>query len=366
MRMEKWSLRIKLTVWIASWVTGTLLLFGAVSAWSLYQEQLEAFRKFPQPQWADEEGLQREAKDVLEDLVNAYAVLLPCAVLVAALGVWFLTGMALHPVREIAEAAERIHARALHQRIREPLVRDEIGKLAAILNRMFERLEKSFAQSSRFSADASHELKTPLTLLRAEIEAALKRKPADAALLENLLEQTQRISGITEKLLLLTRADAGQLKPEKISFDLSGLCTDLIEDAEILAEARGIRVEGEIAPGLEIKGDVLLLRQALLNLLDNAIKYNVSDGCVRMILRSETQGVAVEISNTGPGIPPEDAPRVFERFYRTDLSRSSETGGNGLGLSICREIILAHGGQIRFENLREGWTSFVLHLPIQA
>lgn len=122
-------------------------------------------------------------------------------------------------------------------------------------------------------------------------------------------------------------------------------------------------MESELSPNLEIKGDELLIRQALLNLLDNAIKYNFHEGRVRVMLQETPFGVAIEVSNTGPAIPPEHIPRVFERFYRPDLSRSSDTGGNGLGLSICHEIVLAHGGRIKLEVPRAGWTCFRVELP---
>jgi signal transduction histidine kinase len=125
-------------------------------------------------------------------------------------------------------------------------------------------------------------------------------------------------------------------------------------------------VESDLGPKLEIKGDELLLRQALLNLFDNAIKYNFRDGTVRVNLRKSPAGAVIEVANTGPGISPEHIPRVFERFYRPDPSRSSETGGTGLGLSICREIIAAHGGQVKVEIPQTGWTSFLVELPIDA
>lgn len=233
--MKSWSLRHKLTLGISALVTFTLLVFGAISAYNLYHEELEEAQATPQKTLVTEADFQREADDLLGDLIKGYAISLPCAVLLAAIGVWFITKKALQPLQEMADAAGLIHARALNQRLPEPSARDEAGKLAAILNSLFERLEKSFAQSSRFSADASHELKTPLTIMRAEIESALKRDTADRALLESLLDQTQRISGITSKLLLLARADAGQLQPEKTPLDISRLCADLAEDSEILA-----------------------------------------------------------------------------------------------------------------------------------
>jgi heavy metal sensor kinase len=358
-----WSLRRRLIIWISVLVAVTLCIFGVLSAWTLYHEQMEAAEASLQKPTLTAQDLQAEAEDLLEDLLFAYAISLPVAVIVAAWGVWFLTRKALQPVREMAQTAEQIHARALHQRLPVPWAKDDVGKLAVILNSLFERLEKSFIQTSRFSADASHELKTPLTIMRAEIEAALKREPEDPSVLENLLEQTQRISAITTKLLLLAKADAGQLQPERLPVDLSGLCSELVEDAEILATPRHIHVQSEITPGLKLAGDELLLRQAVLNLLDNAIKYNDEGGLVKLILRADPERLSITVSNTGPGIPAEHMHRIFERFYRVDPSRSSETGGSGLGLSICREIVLAHGGHLHLESVPHALTSFLMEFP---
>jgi len=364
--MKTWSLQTKITVWIALLVSGLFLVFGAISAWNVYEEQMETLTT-PRPLLVTPEDFQNESEDILHDLFHAYSLTLLVAVAFATIGVWLLTRQALKPVVKMAEAAERIHAKALHQRIEEPLSKDEVGKLALILNNMFERLEKSFIQASRFTADASHELKTPLTVMRVELESAIKNEPIDSstsALLERLLEQTLRISSVTEKLLLLARADAGQLQMECAPVNVSELCIELIEDAEILGSVRNIQVGSEIVPELWTKGDNGLLRQALLNLIDNAVKYNLHGGKVEMILTRGADELTVRIRNTGPGIPSQHLPRLFERFYRADASRSSETGGSGLGLSLCREIILAHEGSMNFETVERGWTCFCVTLPL--
>lgn len=359
--MKVWTLQAKLTVWISLLMTGTLIVFGALSAFNLYQEKMEAIDQLKQLPLTKQD-YEAEAQDLLGDLFTSYAISLPVAVLLAAVGVWILSRKVLQPLRDMATSAQQIHAKALNKRLPVPMSKDEVGELAVVLNSLIERLEKSFLQSSRFSADASHELKTPLSIMRAELESALKNEPIDRTVLENLLAQTYRITAITTKLLFLARADAGQLLIDSKSVDISSICSDLLEDAEILASARKISVKGHIALGLKFQGDELLLRQALLNLLDNAIKYNLEGGTVEMTLQAELRQIILTITNTGPGIPEAHHSRIFERFYRSDPSRSSETGGNGLGLSLCREIVLSHGGDIHFQS-KNGLTSFAINLP---
>ena len=292
---------------------------------------------------------------------------LPLAVIVAAFGVWWTTGKALKPLQDIADAAERIHAKALRTRIPNTPAHDEIERLVSVLNNTFDRLERSFVQATRFSSEASHELKTPLTIMRGEIESALSNDsidPQNEKLLESLLEQTHRLSAIVENLLLLSRADAGALNLRKKAVDFSGLCQELAADAEILALRRNIDLSSTIENEVQIQADEWYLRRLLLNLLDNAIKYNIHSGRVEIHLTKSGYLASFRIANTGPEISEEHQIRIFERFYRTEASRASEVVGSGLGLSICREIALAHQGQIWMERTRPGWTVFVVNLPL--
>jgi heavy metal sensor kinase len=363
--VKRWSLRNRLAFWTAFLLTVELILFGVASGWVIYKEQLQAFREI-KGQSTSPVVIRKEAEELVLDLAGAYAAALPVAALVAAWGVWWITRKALQPLREVAAAAEHIHAKALHQRLPQPRVQDEVGRLVQVLNHAFDRLERSFAQATRFSSDASHELKTPLTIMRGEIESALRAggdHPASEALLDGLLAQTQRLSGIVEKLLLLSRADAGALTLRKEILDFSAMCHDLGEDAEILVTPKRITTAFEISPEVKVWADESHLRRVLLNLLDNAIKYNVKDGALLISLTKADALARFRIANTGPGIPEGQEDRIFERFYRADLSRSSDTGGSGLGLSLCREIVEAHGGQIWWERPRWGWTAFVVTLP---
>jgi heavy metal sensor kinase len=364
--VKNWPLRSRLALWTALLLTVELIIFGVASGWVIYQEQLEAFREIKgQPNSAI--VIRKEAAELIVDLTSAYLTALPIAVLVAGFGVWWITRKSLRPLQDVADAAELIHAKALDQRLPQPPVQDEIGRLVRVLNDTFDRLERSFAQAMRFSSDASHELKTPLTIMRGEIESALRAEvdnPRIESLLDSLLQETQRLSDIAENLLLLSRADAGALTLKKEAVDFSAMCHELAEDAEILSVRKNITTKSEISPGIHLYADELYLRRILLNLLDNAIKYNVEGGTVSISAAKSDPHVFFRITNTGLEIPKEHANRIFERFYRADLSRSSEAHGSGLGLSLCREIVLAHGGQIWLERPRPGWTAFVFSLPV--
>ena len=364
--MKRWPLRSRLALWTAVLLTFELAIFGIASGWLILQNQTDAFREID-AQPLKPSSIQDETRELLIKLVVADLTALPLTVLVAAFGVWWTTGKALKPLQDIADAAERIHAKALRTRIPNPPVHDEIGRLVSVLNNAFDRLERSFAQATRFSSDASHELKTPLTIMRGEIETALSNDsidPQNEKLLESLLQQTHRLSAIVENLLLLSRADAGALNLRKVAVDFSGLCQELAADAEILALRHNIIISSAIENEVQVLADEWYLRRLLLNLLDNAIKYNLYCGKVEIFLAKSGDLASFRIANTGPEISEEHQTQIFERFYRTEDSRASEVVGSGLGLSICREIVLAHQGQIWMERTRPGWTVFVVNLPL--
>ncbi len=363
--MKQWPIRNRLALWTALFVTVELMIFGIASGLVIYNDQLEAFQEIKNHPNSPI-VIQRETGELIFDLTSAYVVALAVAVPVAALGVWLVTRKALQPLQEVAAAAEQIDARALNQRLPETRVQDEVGRLVLVLNRAFDRLERSFEQATRFSSEASHELKTPLTIMRGEIEFALKADiddPRIEALLVGLLAETQRLNDITEKLLLLSRADAGALTLAKKVLDFSAICHELVEDVPILAGLKRISTEIDISPDVQVIADELYLRRVFLNLLDNAIKYNVEGGSLSISLRRSDEAACLRIANTGQGISKEDENHVFERFYRADPSHSSEISGSGLGLSICREIVASHGGKMWLERTRLGWTQFVVSLP---
>lgn len=296
----------------------------------------------------------------------SYAFLLPITLLVIAVGGSWLSRKALSPVEEIAAAAERITAQRSGQRLPSVRASDEIGHLTEVLNAMIERIQQSYEQARRFSADASHELKTPLTIIRGEIEAALRSGnlsgTQERAML-NLQEETGRLIHIVEGLLLLSQADAGKLKLNLVPVDLSEMLGELMEDVEILAAPKSILLKAEIPPGVTVNAEPHFVRQILLNLFDNAIKYNEPDGRIEAQLKVESDWVVFSISNTGSEIAGEHRERIFDRFHRADASRERSRGGQGLGLSICREIARSHGGEIALVPCAPGWTCFQVKLP---
>ena len=298
----------------------------------------------------------------------AYAIFLPATLLLIGFGASRLSRKALKPVGEIAATVERITVDQLDKRLPPAGTNDEIGLLTSVLNGMIDRIQQSFQQARRFSADASHELKTPLTILRGEIEIALNSgnlPPATEKVMLNLLEETGRLGQIVEGLLLLSQADAGKLQMGSDEVDLGALIEDLSDDIEILASPLALTVETNIAPGAMISGSAQFLRQLVTNLFDNAIKYNVADGNIRAELTVHETDVVFTIANTGAEVPPEQRDRIFDRFHRAESSRTRERaqGGQGLGLSICREIALAHGGTLTLVPSEPGWTKFQLTLP---
>jgi heavy metal sensor kinase len=295
---------------------------------------------------------------------NAFLIALPAALLLIATGGWLLSQRALRPVRTLTETAERITAQRLDQRIPTEDEDVEFLRLVTVFNQMLDRLEKSFQQAVRFSADAAHELKTPLTILQGELEQALQSAPSgsdEQRVYNTLLEEVQRLKAIVRKLLLLSQADAGRLPLNQEPIPLSETLEALYEDTQILAPH--LTVEKDLAPDLWVLADPDLLRQVLQNLTSNAIKYNRDGGVIRFHLRQSGPLVRFTLANTGEGIPPEDRDKIFDRFYRADKSRGRRVDGVGLGLSLAREIVRAHAGDLVLEDREDGLTAFTVTLP---
>ncbi|MCC7495218.1 MAG: HAMP domain-containing protein [Fimbriimonadaceae bacterium] len=289
-------------------------------------------------------------------------VLLP-ALAVVAVGSWLVAGSALRPVRRLAQQIEAITAHSLDQRLATSGVDSELVVLWQHFNALLDRLHGSFAQARRFSADAAHELQTPLTVLQGSLEQALQAAPDESAEQQryaDLLDEVQRLRSIVRKLLLLSRADAGQLNPAREPVDLQAVVRAAAEDASLLAD--DLRISVEAAP-LQVLGDPDLLRQAVANLTSNAVKYNRRGGQVELVLRPMDQEAWLEVTNTGPGIPGDRQEQVFERFWRADPARSRQVGGAGLGLALVREIARAHGGDVRVVSGHPQHTTFRLTLP---
>ena len=302
-------------------------------------------------------------------IMLGFFVGLPLFVGVVAVGAWWVARKALAPVDEITVATQQITTERLDSRLPVPRVNDEIGRLTHVLNAMFDRLDAGFRQAARFSADASHELKTPLTVLRTGIEALLDSPTLsanDAATVAALLDQTHRLTSITGTLLLLSRADAGRLDLDFAPCDVAEIISACGDDARIMAEARDITIESDVPATLPAFADERRLAQIVLNLLDNAVKYNRPEGTVR--IKAERLGgqVVVTVENTGAGIAEKDVPKLFERFFRSDSY--PDAPGHGLGLSLARELARAHRGDLKLEKSNPEWTSFELRIlaPIPA
>lgn len=303
----------------------------------------------------------------LNRMRNIFAVTLPLALLLVGSGGWLVAGRALRPLNTISAMAEGVTAQGLDKRIPASGSDVEITRLVRVLNGMMDRLEASFRQAIRFSADASHELKTPLAVMQGELENALQAaEPGSPAqqVFGNLLEETQRLKRITRGLLLLSQADAGQLQLAIEDVDLSAELEGLIEDARVLAGDSNLAFDVRIRPHVRVQADRSLLQMALLNLLRNAVKYNEPGGALAVALEAGDTQALLTVCNSGPGIPPSDQPRVFERFYRADQTRTGAQLGLGLGLSLAREILHAHRGRLVLVESRPGRTCFEVTLPL--
>lgn len=300
----------------------------------------------------------------LRDLRKKYLAALPVALLLVGLGAWFLAQRALRPVTTLTQMAERVTARGLDQRI-PAMPRDhEFNRLITVFNEMMNRLETSFGQATRFSADASHELKTPLARLQVELEQALANAPEashEQEVYGSLLDEIQHLKAIVQKLLLLSLADAGRLQLNREPVDLSAMINNVVEDCQ--AQAATLTVESSVQAGVQVDADPDLLEQALQNLAGNAIKYNCENGRIRFEVSTQGRHAVIRISNTGTGISGADREKVFERFYRADTSRGGPVEGVGLGLNLAREIVRAHNGELTLEPTQEAWTTFAIRLP---
>src|SRR5574341_943486 len=308
-----------------------------------------------------------------EQLLSNVVLILPFGVLAAVLlGSW-IARRALDPVDHIiTEVREISDGRSLHRRLAEPMVKDEIGRLAVTLNQMMGRLERSFTALRRFTADASHELKTPLTVLRSGVERAITTPglPQDTlAVLEETLQEVNRMTELVESLLTLARADEGRAPLHREPVDLRDIVTEATETGELLAEEAGVamHVEMPTAP-VVVSVDRSRIRQLLLNLLTNAVKYTPRGGSVRLALGRDDGQISLAVADTGIGIAPGDLPHIFDRFWRADSARTrtGERPGAGLGLAICKWIAEAHGGSIEVQSRPGRGTTFTVRLPKTA
>jgi heavy metal sensor kinase len=294
--------------------------------------------------------------------------LTPLALGGAAVGGWFLARRALAPVDAMVEAARRIEAEDLSQRLVAGTEQnDELGRLAAVLNDMLARLERSFAAVRYFSADAAHELRTPLTILKGELEVALRSSSAEdeyRRVLASCLEEVDRLSALVEDLLFLARSDSGAVNRPQIPVNLDEVLNDVTPALQILADAAEVSFSAASSQPLWVPGNTPMLFRLIFNLGENAIKYTPAGGKVTITLSQHDQTAVLAVQDTGPGIPPEEQARIFDRFYRGDRARSR--GGTGLGLALARSIVLLHSGQITVESQPGQGSCFRVVLPLVA
>jgi heavy metal sensor kinase len=311
-------------------------------------------------------------QEMLEEITSTFAWVIPVAILLASVGGYFLARKSLAPVVAMSSQAGRIGAANLHERLAVQNERDELGQLARSFNSLLDRLSESFERQRRFMADASHELRTPVAILRGEAEVALSQQ---ARSLEEYREslgvlhhEAERLTHIVEDLFTLTRADAGQYPLQPRDFYLDELVGECVHSARTLALAKKISLIYKEAPESPIQADESLLRRMILNLLDNAIKYTSEGGRVTVTCCRAGEEYVLSVTDTGGGIPTELQPRIFERFFRADKARSREEnggGGAGLGLSISRWIAEAHHGRLELTCSDSGGSTFAAYLPAE-
>jgi len=309
-----------------------------------------------------------QIESVLRGLLLTFALGLPLIVALAIGGGYLLMRRALHPVDEIRQKAAQITSRNLGERLPVVHTGDELERLAVDLNRMIERLETSFHQVNRFSADASHELRTPLTVLQGELES-MARSSSNLPIeirdtIGSALEETQRLAKIVENLLAISRLEAGEARKQLERLDFAELARSTADQMRLLAEEKNIHLDCNGAEHVEVDADPARLKQVVVNLLDNAIKYTPEKGRVSISVVKQDSRAVLEVEDNGIGISTDDLPHVFERFYRADKARSRQMGGTGLGLSIVRSICLAHGGRVTVNSTEGRGSLFRVELPL--
>jgi len=285
---------------------------------------------------------------------------------VAIAGGYFLVRRALAPVVEMADSAEQITFHNLNERLPLKDTGDELAQLSLALNRMIDRLREAFEQNRRFLADASHELRTPLMALRGELESVLEVTQAAPAQdrIGSALEEVDRLAKIVETLFAISRLEAGEAQRECKLFDLAQMAAIAADQMALLAEDKGVSVACEVDNDVKVEGDQARIKQVVVNLLDNAIKYTPSGGSVRLNVRARDKKAIMEVIDTGIGIPAAALPHVFERFFRVDEARSRQIEGAGLGLAIVKSICAAHGGRVEVDSVENHGSRFRVELPL--
>jgi heavy metal sensor kinase len=347
------TIRARLTLWYSAVLLLSTLLIAALCLDELHEQREKRHRT-------------SRGMEEISDIVLWIGF---PAVLLSITGGWWLMRKALAPIATLTEAAQRVNERNLNQELPRTHNGDELDRLSEVLNAMTARLNDSFTRIRDFTLTASHELKTPLTVLCGETETQLRDEslsPAGREALASRLDELRRLTRIVDGLTLLAKADAGLVNLTRNPVRLDELVRDSFADTQILAEASGLNVQLPVCEKAIVTGDAHRLRQLLLNLADNAVKYNRPGGSITMSLHQTDAEAEFTIANTGAGIPQDTLPRVFDRFFRGDAAHSNEIEGCGLGLSISQWIVSAHGGSIQIVSTPAQLTTATVRLPLAA
>ena len=369
--MRWWStapIRVRLTVWYTAVLTLLLILYATVTFLSVrdeFAEQLEE-ESGNDPEYAaftPEDWVEHQVAEVRIVLISG----LPVVIGLAGLGGYLLARRALAPIDHLATDAQRITADRLHQRLSVPNQHDEIGRLAAVINDAFARIETSFEQLRRFTADASHELRTPLSVVRGIGEFGLRETRTTSEYQDaigSMLEEIDRLTRLVDTLLRLSRGDAGTVKLSREAVALGDLAKDVAASLQVLAEERGQRLRIDVQRDAQVDVDRLVLRDAITNLVDNAIKYSPNGSTIALRVDAVDGQARLAVADQGPGIAPEHRERIFDRFYRIDEGRSREMGGTGLGLAIAKWAVEANDGRLEVHSDESG-SVFTMTLPLR-
>lgn len=370
--MMRWwstaSIRVRLTAWYSGVLTLMLIVYASATYVAVRHEFYEQLEQEEHVGTAGapvrpEQRIEQQLGEILVVLVLG----LPLIVGLAGVGGYVLARRALAPIDHLAADARRITAERLHERLSVANEHDEIGRLAAVINDTFARLESSFDQLRRFTADASHELRTPLSVIRGIGELGLgeTRTPAEyKEAMGSMLEEVDRLTRLVDTLLQLSRGDAGTIRLSRERVDLADLSRGVVASLGILAEERRQRFHVDAPNPVPVRADRLVLRDAIANVVDNALKYGPVDSPIAVSVARNGNQAVLTIADEGPGIPAEHRHRIFDRFYRVDEGRSREMGGTGLGLAIAKWAVEANGGTIALAGNAHRGATFQIVLPI--
>ena len=361
------SIRVRLTAWYTAVLALMLVVYAAVTFLAVrheFHEQLEE-ETHTEPDHVAAASPEERVEQQLGEILVVLALGLPVIVVLAGVGGYILARRALAPIDHLAAESRRITADRLHERLSVPNAHDEIGRLARVINDTFARLESSFGQLRRFTADASHELRTPLAVIRGIGELGLRetRTPAEyKEAMGSMLEEVDRLTRLVDTLLQLSRGDAGTIRLTRDVVDLGDLARDVVSSLGLLAEERRQRLDVAATANVRVMADRLVLRDAVTNLVDNAIKYGPEGSTIRINVDGGREQATLTVADEGAGIAAAHRDRIFDRFYRIDEGRAREMGGTGLGLAIAKWAVEANGGQIALDSAGTG-SVFRISLP---